>query len=65
VERADLEQAVSSFIDPLDPELLALQELAAVLACSDRRFLPERYVKADRAVLLEEFSQHKMRAGRW
>jgi SpoVK/Ycf46/Vps4 family AAA+-type ATPase len=65
VERADLEQAVSSFIDPLDPELLALQELAAVLACSDRRFLPERYIKADRAVLLEEFSQHKMRAGRW
>jgi hypothetical protein len=60
-----LEQAVSSFIDPLDPELLALQELAAVLACSDRRYLPERYAKADRALLLEEFSRHKMRAGRW
>jgi SpoVK/Ycf46/Vps4 family AAA+-type ATPase len=65
VQREDLEQAVSSFIDPLDPELLALQELAAVLACSDKRYLPERYAKADRALLLEEFSQHKMRAGKW
>jgi AAA+ superfamily predicted ATPase len=65
VQREDLEQAVSSFIDPLDPELLALQELAAVLACSDKRYLPERYAKADRALLLEEFSRHKMRAGKW
>src|SRR6266850_1273735 len=28
VQRGDLEEAVNSFIDPLDPELLALQELA-------------------------------------
>jgi len=65
VQRGDLEEAVNSFIDPLDPELLALQELAAVLACSDRRYLPDRYRSADRAVLLEEFSRHKLRAGRY
>jgi len=64
VQRGDLEEAVSSFIDPLDPDLLSLQELAAVLACSDRRYLPERYSKADRAQLLEEFSRLKLRAGR-
>jgi AAA+ superfamily predicted ATPase len=64
VQREDLEEAVSSFIDPLDPELLALQELAAVLACSDRRYLPERYRAADRAQLLETFSRLKLRAGR-
>src|SRR6185436_20073784 len=64
VQRSDLEEAVSSFIDPLDPELLALQELAAVLACSDRRYLPERYRNADRGALLEEFSRLKLRAGR-
>jgi AAA+ superfamily predicted ATPase len=64
VQRSDLEEAVSSFIDPLDPDLLALQELAAVLACSDRRYLPERYSSADRALLLEEFARLKMRAGR-
>src|SRR5207249_720926 len=64
VQRQDLEEAVNSFIDPLDPELLALQELAAVLACSDKRYLPQRYRDADRAALLEEFARHKMRVGR-
>jgi len=64
VQVADLEDAVQSFIDPLDPDLLALQELAAVLACSDRRYLPERYKAADRAALLEEFGRLKLKAGR-
>ncbi len=64
VQLGDLEDAVNSFIDPLDPELLALQELAAVLACSDRRYLPERYQNADRAALLEQFASLKLRAGR-
>jgi hypothetical protein len=41
-----------------------LQELAAVLACSDRRYLPGRYQQADRAKLMEEFSRLKARAGR-
>ena len=64
VQRADLEEAVNSFIDPLDPDLLALQELAAVLACSDRRYLPEHYLKGDRAQFLEDFARLKLRAGR-
>jgi AAA+ superfamily predicted ATPase len=64
VQKEDLEEAVTSFIDPLDPDLLALQELAAVLSCSDRRYLPERYRSADRAELLEGFARLKMRAGR-
>jgi len=64
VQCSDLEEAVSSFIDPLDPDLLALQELAAVLACSDRRYLPERYLAADRAQCLEQFAHLKLRAGR-
>ncbi|MBM3852822.1 MAG: ATP-binding protein [Verrucomicrobia bacterium] len=51
VQLADLREAVDSFIDPLDPDLLALQELAAVLACSDRRFLPEKYRSTPRADL--------------
>ena len=63
VQKADLEEAVNSFIDPLDPNLLALQELAAVLACSDRRYLPSRYRDADRAQLLEDFNRLKNR--RW
>ncbi len=55
ITRDDIRAAVESFIDPLDPNLLALQELAAVLACSDRRYLPERYRDADRAALGAEF----------
>lgn len=64
VQLADLEEAVNSFIDPLDPALLALQELAAVLACSDRRYLPERYRNTDRATLIEEFGRCRLRVGR-
>jgi SpoVK/Ycf46/Vps4 family AAA+-type ATPase len=60
----DLETAVDSFIDPLDPDLLALQELAAVLACSDRRYLPERFRDADRAALAERFTMLRVRLAR-
>jgi SpoVK/Ycf46/Vps4 family AAA+-type ATPase len=60
VQLADLQEAVDAFIDPLDPNLLALQELAAVLACSDRRYLPARYQEIDRAQLMETY-QHLRR----
>jgi AAA+ superfamily predicted ATPase len=64
VQRGDIEEAVGSFIDPLDPELLRMQELAAVLACSDKRYLPAQYDNADRAALLEEFSRLKRHVAR-
>ena len=64
VQLADLEEAVGSFIDPLDPKLLALQELAAVLACSDRRHIPERYRAADRTALMEQLAQFKLSTAR-
>ena len=52
--RNDIELAINSFIDPLDPSLLRLQELAAVLACSDKRFLPPNYANANRSELRAE-----------
>ena len=64
VQLGDLEEAVNSFVDPLDPDLLRLQELAAVLACSDRRYLPEAYREMDRASFLDEFAGLKVRVGR-
>ncbi len=64
VQPGDLEAAVDSFIDPLDPALLALQELAAVLSCSDRRYLPERYRDTDRATLLEQYERARVRTSR-
>jgi AAA+ superfamily predicted ATPase len=59
VQLDDLRGAVDAFIDPLDAGLLALQELAAVLACSDRRFLPEKHASTDRSVLSETFAALK------
>lgn len=59
VQLADLRDAVDAFIDPLDANLLALQELAAVLACSDRRFLPEKYRSAPRDVLAASLATAK------
>jgi SpoVK/Ycf46/Vps4 family AAA+-type ATPase len=53
----DMEEAIGSFIDALDPGLIRLQELAAVLACSDARFLPEQYKTADRTALTQEFNR--------
>jgi hypothetical protein len=64
VQVGDLREAVDSFIDPLDPALLRLQELAAVLACSDRRYLPPAHREADRAVLQGEFALLKARLAR-
>jgi len=61
VELADLEEAIASFLDPLDPALLRLQELAAILSCSDLRYLPERYRALDRTALGEEFDRLKAR----
>jgi SpoVK/Ycf46/Vps4 family AAA+-type ATPase len=61
VQLADLEEAVTSFIDPLDADLLRLQELAAILACSDLRYLPEPLRALDRAALASEFSALKRR----
>ncbi len=63
VQLEDIQEAVRSFIDPLDPNLLTLQELAAVLACSDTRYLPDQYRAADRGLLLQQFAMAKARAG--
>ncbi len=63
VRLEDVRGAVDSFIDPLDPDLLALQELAAVLACSDRRFLPEKYLATPRADLTAAYGHARRAVG--
>lgn len=58
----DIQVAIDSFIDPLDPHTLRLQELAALLACSDRRFLSEKYQKTldeNKQALVNEFNALK------
>jgi hypothetical protein len=61
VQVGDVREAVDSFIDPLDGNLLALQELAAVLACSDRRFLPDKYRDVARSDLAGAFAEARRR----
>jgi len=61
VQLTDLEEAVNSFIDPLDADLLRLQELAAILSCSDKRYLPENLRGLDRGPLAAEFTLLKRR----
>ncbi len=53
----DVRVAIESFVDPLDPQLLELQEVAAVLACSDKRFLPEHFAEADRGEMTARYQQ--------
>ncbi|MFA7344869.1 MAG: AAA family ATPase [Terrimicrobiaceae bacterium] len=55
----DFVAAVENFIDALDPQLLAIQELAGVLACSDKRYLPAQYRDADRQTLRDTFEALK------
>ncbi len=57
----DIQNAVQSFLDPLDPNLLALQELAAVMSCSDQRYLPTQYLECDRVELTEKFNHLKQK----
>lgn len=60
----DFKVSIESFIDPLDPNLLELQELAAVLACSDKRYLPEKYItgnqQENRSLWYNRFVQLKL-----
>ncbi len=61
LEVADLQEAVDSFIDPLDPDLIELQQVAAILACSDRRYLPPTLRALDRTHLAAQFRELKAR----
>ncbi len=49
VDADDLKSALEDFISPSYPTEIELQNLAAVLECTSRSLLPERYRKLDRA----------------
>ena len=57
VSRADLELEAKSYIPNLNPRALELQSLAAILECSDRRFLPERLNALDRDDVQRRFGE--------
>ena len=55
-----LELAATDFIPSTSLLEVQYQELAAVIECTDRSFLPEAYRKADRVELMKEF--HRLQA---
>ena len=55
-----LETAATNFIPSTSAVEVQYQELAAVIECTDRSFLPESYQKADRVELLKDF--HRLQA---
>ena len=54
-----LEEAVRDFIPPAYPEEVELQTLVAVLECTSRALLPEKYRKMERAAIIRRVQELK------
>jgi AAA+ superfamily predicted ATPase len=57
ITKEDVEVEAQSYIPNLPPEELELQMLAAIMECSDRRFLPPRLAKLDREEVITRFRE--------
>ena len=57
VDAEDIKAALEDFIPPSYPTEIELQILAAVLECTSRSLLPERFREADRAELIRRASE--------
>src|SRR5439155_11252466 len=57
VDVEDLKSALQDFIPPSYPTEIELQNLAAVLECTSRSLLPERYRAMDRAEVVRRASE--------
>lgn len=56
-----LELALNDFLPPTYPEEIELQTLSAVIECTSKELLPERYQEMDRGELLEKIEELKLR----
>lgn len=61
VEAEDVKLEAESFLPPQHGDEIELQTLAAVVECSDQRFLPARYREADRGQLARRVAEIKAR----
>lgn len=55
-----LDQALDNFLPPTYPEEIELQTLSAVIECTSKELLPERYKKMDRGEILEKIEGLKI-----
>lgn len=58
-----LDAALADFLPPTYPEEVELQTLSAVIECTSRELLPERYQEMDRGEVLDKIEELKYRIG--
>ncbi len=58
-----LDLALNDFLPPTYPEEIELQTLSAVIECTSKELLPERYQEMDRGEILEKIEDLKFRIG--
>lgn len=58
-----LDVALNDFLPPTYPEEVELQTLSAVIECTSKELLPERYQEMDRGEILEKIENLKLRVG--
>lgn len=63
VTREDIERTLADFIPPVYPYEIELQNLVAVLECTSREMVPQRYQKMDRSKLAAEIQELKQLLG--
>ena len=63
VTREDIERTLADFIPPVYPYEIELQNLVAVLECTSREMVPQRYQRMDRSKLASEINELKQLLG--
>lgn len=63
VSPEQLDKALADFLPPTYPEEVELQTLSAVIECTSKELLPERYREMDRGEILEKIEELKYRIG--
>jgi len=58
-----LDAALNDFLPPTYPEEIELQTLSAVIECTSKELLPERYRNMDRSEILSKIDELKLRIG--
>lgn len=58
-----LDTALDDFLPPTYPEEIELQTLSAVIECTSKELLPDRYERMDRGEILEKIEDLKYRIG--
>lgn len=58
-----LDLALSDFLPPTYPEEVELQTLSAVIECTSKELLPQRYQEMNRGEILQKIDELKLRVG--